>query len=98
MFENTLTSPGLYPRGEVETSSGLYRLFYTQQSYWFPDNRIILTYYAVRETRRSVGTVNTGEFFDAWAAQDMPVGSPIEAFVAVMGYISSRGSAQLKIL
>lgn len=53
-------------------------------------------YWAIRDSHRTSGTVDTGVFFDAWAAQNMPLGNHYYQVLATEAY-NSQGKAQVTI-
>jgi len=53
-------------------------------------------YWAVRDNHRTSGTVDTGLFFDAWAAANMPLGTHYYQVLATEAY-QSQGKATVTI-
>ncbi|KAL2759894.1 glycoside hydrolase family 11 protein [Sodiomyces alcalophilus JCM 7366] len=83
---------------EVTTSFGVYQMYREHIIRPGLGQPIIHKYYAVRKTKRSGGTINTGEIFDAWSAVGMNLSQHSFMILSVEGWYISRGSAELEIL
>ncbi|ROT42877.1 concanavalin A-like lectin/glucanase [Sodiomyces alkalinus F11] len=98
VFENWVAMLPRQDKGEVTTSSGVYRLYLEVRTGFGYPQGVFRLYWAVRQTKRSSGIINTGEIFSAWASQDMGLNRHEQMLLSVEGWIESRGSAQVEML
>jgi endo-1,4-beta-xylanase len=90
-------SPDAQSRGSVVVDGATYNLFYLVR---YPPGigNTLIQYWAVRKNRRTKGTVDTGKFFDAWAAADMPVGDRFEWQIVATEAYNSNGTSRVAVL
>lgn len=81
-------------KGTVNIDGGSYQLC-TQTRTNAPSidgTKTFQQFWAVRQQKRSSGSVKTGSFFDAWSAEGMKLGSHDYMILATEGYKSSGSS------
>jgi endo-1,4-beta-xylanase len=86
--------------GSVETTDGsVYDMYRTQQVDKPSIDLNVTTFYqywSVRTSKRSCGTINVRQHFDAWASADLLLGRFYEVSFVVEGYLSA-GSGDVRL-
>ncbi|KAM0329438.1 hypothetical protein ACHAQA_004746 [Verticillium albo-atrum] len=91
-------SSGATARGQVTHDGALYRLFESTRTNQpsIDGTATFQQYWAVRDVKRTGGTVNMATFFNAWTSAGMRLGTHNYMVVATEGYFSS-GSARINV-
>ncbi|KAL2755411.1 carbohydrate-binding module family 1 protein [Sodiomyces alcalophilus JCM 7366] len=85
-------------RGQVTHAGSTYRLYEStrHQQPSIDGTQTFQQYWAIRDQQRTSGTVDTGVFFDAWAAAGMPLGNHYYMVMATEAY-NSAGNSRVTI-
>jgi endo-1,4-beta-xylanase len=85
-------------KGNVTYDGSTYGLFQSQRTNQpsIEGTKTFQQYWAIRQTKRTGGTVDTGFFFDAWTKANMPMGKHNYMVLATEGY-RSAGQASINV-
>ena len=91
--------PGGASKGTVVTDSGTYTIH--QNSRTGPSiegNKTFQQYWSIRTVKHTSGVITCGNHFDAWEKLGMTIGTFYEVSFNVEAYMSSGGSADVKVV
>lgn len=87
------------PKGTLEVDDSIYDIGMTTRVLWTPidGQGVIRTFYSVRRSLRTQGTVDVGAHFRAWKAANMTLGTSHEwQIMACEGYFTN-GSCSVEV-